>query len=240
MVKNPYGPSMLCVFREGDLTMEKLRKMVSVMFDEKRMLRSTRGAWGQGNAAWVQKQMQALLDKSGDPRISYFWGPPDYEGPINFGNETDVYMDTLNQRGYGGGAYTVLRFHTFDAALPKMDDYKVQYILAMFKRVVNVLQPVYAAIGHDEDGMKARKGKDILKLGWGGMVFSPDLVKQIGRQRILDSEQLIIKEELPWGAIWTQAWHNPFVVSKEWMRLVEKELGLKDLHFPSMATKAKR
>lgn len=224
---------MLCVFRDGDLSMAKLQQMANVMFDEKRMLRSTRGAWGKGNQVWVTKQLQSLLKKDGLPVIPYFWGSPEYEGPINFGNSTDLYMDPLNQRNYGDAAYTVLRFYTFDAALPKMDEVKVGYILALFKRVVNVLQPVYAAIGHDEDYMKARKGKDILKFAWGGMVFGPELVEQIGRDRILGSEQLLVKEELAWGGIWTQAWANPFVVSKEWMRLAEQELGLKKLEFPN-------
>lgn len=102
---------------------------------------------------------------------------------------------------------------------------------------MNVLQPVYAAVGHDEDGIKVRKGKDILNLGWGAMVFGPELVKQIGRDRIMASEQLLVKEELAWGGIWTQAWANPFVVAKEWMRLVEQELGLKDLQFPGELSK---
>lgn len=114
----------------------------------------------------------------------------------------------------------------FMGPFPDDDEEKVQFLVGKFKEAANVLQPEFAVVDDFENSIAKRKGKDLRQFGWGAAVYGPDLVKTIGREKLLASPAYKV-EALPWGGVWVQAAKNPFQAIPDAKKAIEKHLGLK-------------
>ena len=70
-------------------------------------------------------------------------------------------------------------------------------------------------------------GADPRGFAWPLMVFGPEEVERIGRQKLLDAPAWKV-EELPYGGIWLQVWENPFDTPQTDVAILARYLGLKE------------
>ena len=121
----------------------------------------------------------------------------------------------------------VLEISASDEGLPPVDVVKVQHVIEYLARAIDALRPDFAFVDHYFMNVSGRIGVDLRTCAWGVTVYGPDLVRKIGKDRLLTAPAYRV-EEFPWGGIWLQPEENPFLASGESKRRVEEHLGLNE------------
>lgn len=89
---------------------------------------------------------------------------------------------------------------------------------------IGLLRPDFAFADVDTT-VYANLDVDPWERAWPLMIFGPERVKEVGRDRLLDAPAWKI-EELPYGGIWIQVWENPFDAPQKMVTALAKHLGL--------------
>lgn len=226
-----YGPSLVMMFGKTP-SRPRLIQMYQQALIRERMHAGEYEAWA--NPATLERMAKGL--EAGDQA-----------------GMVDLYLDRIPKEGEGISmrdalhfdfwAQSFARFEPANAVFLAVRVAKVPFdpvnatqlnlVLGIFKNIVRVLEPDFAAIDNWWERFAKRKGKDLRMFAWGAMHYGPALVKEVGRQEI-DACAALGKEEWPGGGMWIQMWDNPFIVSNELLRQVEKELALRE-RFPVTA-----
>lgn len=178
----------------------------------------------------MDQQVKKLVDGSGTPTLMYLWDDPGEGGSLGPTNSSVIYTDGRNKHGYRMGPGRVIDIHFRRGDLKPNQGDRIRTAVEVMRRVVDVVRPKFALLDDHAEAIQNYADQDLRTSGWGAMVFGPDMIKEVGRQRILACPLFLIKEELDWGGIWTQTWAKPFITDWRLRQDVAKWLGLKELY----------
>lgn len=98
------------------------------------------------------------------------------------------------------------------------------WFLARARPLVPVFEPTFGFADTPKRVIK-NVGDDPAKLAWPLVIFGPEMVKEIGRERLLESPAWNT-EELPYGGVSIQVWENPFTAPAKLVAALADHLGL--------------
>lgn len=103
-------------------------------------------------------------------------------------------------------------------------DTDAAWFLARASPLIPIFEPTFSFADAQEQVIK-NIGDDPSKVTWPLMIFGPEMVKEIGREKLLESPAWNI-EELPYGGISIQVWENPFNAPTKFVAALAEHLGL--------------
>ena len=190
------------------------------------MLPSNEAAFGRKE--WLQRQITRVLNED-EWGFTLHWEPPQ-EGKS--GAFADYIVDAKNPDRLGLWDSACLRVFVGTIHMPPIEGPRTSKMVDTFKKVVQVVKPLFALLDVHWENIKPRAGKDPRRFAWGATYYDAEHARAIGEDR-LNGCAAVIKEEWPDGSWWIQTWANPFVVAKELTDQIAIDLDLKNAKFPT-------
>jgi hypothetical protein len=221
---------------QGRLTPQLCEAMLSSLLENVDSARKgQREGWA--NPLWRKARATELASKQGLAAFDIYWEPR-ADGPVGMEMMLTYHFESRNRDALKVGAMEVLTIWVWDAQLSGKNEMRFGDPLETFKRIMNLVQPTFAAVDDYSKSVKKRKGEDLREYSWGATVYGPEAVKAIGLAKLRLAPGWRV-EELPWGGVWVQAGENPFNVDFRAKHAIEKHLGLKELFGESVPATAK-
>lgn len=196
--------------------------------------------WPSGRV-WTEEQIQNWLEPLRRDWIGsagFFFPHPWKDEPTKYQNPVQVsYVLRMTPR-YGlsngrwaeiprfeeeGWNWVALSANAKDLLHTSEPD--MRWYLERVRDGVQFFEPDFAAGALDTQLAKGFR-ENPREFAWPVLVYGPEQVTQIGRERLLGAP-VLLAEELPFGGIWLQVSENPFVADKAALKSLAAYLKLK-------------
>lgn len=187
-------------------------------FQRWKEISTERGApWHLGFFFPVPHESGLTLDNA---MLSFFPHAPTQRGLRNGRNVEYPFFKTHTT----GWTFATMVATSLDISKPL----HAQWCLSKLAPIVNLFEPDYAFCDTDVSVAK-HIGSGPREKVWPVLVYGPEEVKEIGRERLLEAPAFRA-QELSYGGIWLQVAENPFLAKRTELRAVAKHLGLEMSH----------